>query len=85
MIGSYTKWEKSHNILFESYKQFPVVQTLSFKVTYNMPGLLPYFGSKTHYFLEKFLCFVLIFEMFNEPYLLSFPGDLSLILREQVF
>ena len=45
-----------------------------------MPGLLPYLGFKTHYFFEKFLCFLLIFEMFNKPYLLLFPGDLSLIL-----
>ena len=30
-----------------------------------MPGLLPYLGSKTHYIHEKFLCFLLIFEMFS--------------------
>ena len=35
-----------------------------------MSGLLPYLGSKTHYFLEKFLCFLLIIDMFSEPYLL---------------
>ena len=49
-----------------------------------MSGLLPYLGSKIHYFLEKLLCLLLIFEMFNEPYLIYFPGDLSLILWEQV-
>ena len=63
---------------------FIVFRLLSFKMIYNMPGLLPYLQSKTHYFLEKFLCFLLIFEMFNEPYLLYFPGDLSLILWEQI-
>ena len=35
-----------------------------------MSGLLPIWGPKIHYFLEKFLCFLLIFEMFNDPYLL---------------
>ena len=35
-----------------------------------MSGLLPYLGPKTHYFLEKFLCFLLIIDMFSEPYLL---------------
>ena len=25
-------------------------------------------GSKTFYFLKKFLCFLLVFEMFNDPY-----------------
>ena len=49
-----------------------------------MSGLLPYLGSKTHYFLEKFLRFLLIIDMFSESYLLYFPGDLSLILWEQV-
>ena len=66
-----TKWETSRKISFESYKQILNVQTLSFKMVYNMPLLLPYLGAKTHYFLEKFLCFLLIFEMFNEPYLFS--------------
>ena len=28
------------------------------------------FGSKMYYFHEKFLCFLLIFEIFNEPFLL---------------
>ena len=79
-----TKWETSRKISYESYKQILNVQTLSFKMIYNMPGLLPYLGSKPHYFLENFLCFLLIFEMFNEPYLLQFPCDLSLILWEQV-
>ena len=79
-----TKWETSRKIAFESYKQIHSVQTLSFKMIYNMPGLLPYLRYKSHYFLEKFLCFLLIFEMLNEPYLLKFPGDLSLILWEQV-
>ena len=53
-----TKWETSHKNSFESYKQIHDVQTLNFKMIYNMPGLLPYLGSKTHYFLEKFLCFL---------------------------
>ena len=79
-----TKWETSRKISFESYKQIHDVQTLSFKMICNIPGLLSDLGSKTHYFLEKFLCFLLIFEMFNEPYLLKLPGDLSLILWEQV-
>ena len=79
-----TKWETSRKILFESYKQIRDVQTLSFKMIYNILGLLPHLGSKTHYFLEKFLCFLLIFEMFNESYLLWFNGDLSLILWEWV-
>ena len=30
-----------------------------------MQWLLPYLGPKTYHFLEKFLCFLLIFEMFN--------------------
>ena len=45
-----------------------------------MSGLLAYLGSKIHDFREKFFCFPLNFEMFNDPYLLQFPGDLSLIL-----
>ena len=48
-----------------------------------MAYLLPYLESKTHYFLEKFIYFLLIIDMFSEPYL-PFPGDLSLILWEQV-
>ena len=59
--------DKSQNSV-ESYKQIDDVHSLSFKMHY-IPGLLPYLGSKTHYFLEKFLCFLLIVEMFNEPYL----------------
>ena len=66
-----TKWETSRKISFPSYKQIHDVQTLSFKMTYNMPGLLPYLGSKTHYFLEKLVCFLLIFVMFNKPYSFS--------------
>ena len=27
-----------------------------------------FFGGPNHYFLEKFLCFLLMFEMFDEPY-----------------
>ena len=65
-----TKWETSRKISFESCKQICGVQILSFKMIYNMPGLLSYLGSKTHYLIQKFLCFLLIFEMFNEPYLL---------------
>ena len=61
-----------------------LVQTLSFKMIYYMSGLLLHFGSKIYHFLEKFLCFLLISDMFSEPYLLYFPGDLSLILWEQV-
>ena len=38
-----------------------------------MSRLLHYLGTKTPYFLEKFLCLLLIFEMFKEPYLLLFP------------
>ena len=64
-----TKWETSRKISFESYKQIHNVQTQSFKMIYNMPGLLSYLGSKTHYLIEKFLWFLLIFEMFIEPYL----------------
>ena len=41
-----------------------------------MSGLLPIWDPKTHYFLEKFFCVLLNFAMFNEPYLLLFPGDL---------
>ena len=47
-----------------------LLRLLSFKMIYYMPGLLPYLGSKIHYFHEKFLSFLLISEMFNEPYLL---------------
>ena len=65
-----TKWETSRKISFQSYNQIHVVQTLSFKMICYMSWLLPYLGSKTYYFLEKFLCFLLIFEMFNESYLL---------------
>ena len=71
-------------ISFPSYNQIHVVQTLSFKMIYHMSLLLPHLESKTYYFLVKFLCFLLIFEMVNEPHLLYFPGDLSLILWEQV-
>ena len=42
------------------------------------------FEVQNYFFLVKFLCFLLISEMFNEPYLLHFPGDLSLILWQQV-
>ena len=63
-----TKWETSRKISFESYQQIHDVQTLSFKMIYNMSGLLPYWGSKTYYFLEKFLGFLLTFEMFNETW-----------------
>ena len=38
------------------------------------------FEVQNYFHLVKFLCFLLISEMFNEPYLLQFPGDLSLIL-----
>ena len=65
-----TKWETSSKILFDIYKQIHDVQTLSFTMIYKLPGLLPYLGSKTHCFLERLLCFLLIFEMLNEPYLL---------------
>ena len=37
-----TKWETSRKISFESYQQIHDVQTLSFKMIYSMPGLLPY-------------------------------------------
>ena len=37
-----TKWETSRKISFKSYKQIHDVQTLSFKMIYNIPGLLPY-------------------------------------------
>ena len=80
-----TKWEIWCKICIPSYNQIHVVQILSFKIMiYDMSGLLPYLGARTHYFLEKFLSFLLIFEVFNEPYLLLFPSDLSLILWEQV-
>ena len=65
-----TKWETSRKISFSSYNQIHIVQILSFKMIYYMSWLLPYLGSKSYHFLEKFLCFLLIFEMFNEPYLL---------------
>ena len=42
------------------------------------------FEVQNYFHLVKFLCFLLISEMFNEPYLLQFPGDLSLILWQQV-
>ena len=79
-----TKWATSRKISFPSYNQIHVVQTRSFKMTYYMLWLLPYLGSKTFYFLEKFLYFLLFFEMFSESYLFQIPGDLSLILWEQV-
>ena len=64
-----TKWETSREISSESYEQIHDIRTLSLKMIYNMPGLLPYLGFKTYYFLEKFFCFLLNFEMFNKPYL----------------
>ena len=79
-----TKWETSHKLSFPRYNQIHIAQTLSFKMIHYMSGLLAYSRSKIHYFLEKFLCFLLIFKMFNEPYLLEFTGNLSLILWEQV-
>ena len=79
-----TKWETSRKISFPSYNLIHVALTLSFKMIYYMSWLLPYLGSKNYFFLVKFLCFLLIFNMFNKPYLLLFPGDLSLILWEQV-
>ena len=51
---------------------------------YYKSGLLPVWGPKTPLFPCDILCFLLIFEMFNEPYLHKFPGDLSLILWERV-
>ena len=60
-----TKWETSRKISFPSYNQIHVVQTLSFKMIYYMSVLLPIWVPKTHYFLEKFLCFLLIIEIFN--------------------
>ena len=75
-----TKRETSRKISFPSYIQIHIVQIVSFKMIPNMLGLLPDLGSKTYYFLEKFLCFLLIFEVFAESYLLLFLGDLSLIL-----
>ena len=76
-----TKWETSHKISLPSYYQIHVVQNLSFKIIlwkclpYRGPqplysGLLPHLGSKTYYFFAKFLCFQLMFVIFNEPYLL---------------
>ena len=79
-----TKWEISWKISFPNYNQIHVVQAFSFKMIYYMSGLLPYLGYKTYYFLEKFLYFLLISDMFSAPYLLKFSGDLSLILWEQV-
>ena len=79
-----TKWETSHKISFPSYNQIHIVQTLSFKMIYYMSWLLPISGPKTHYFLINSFVFFWFFEMFNGPYLLKFPGDLSLILWEQV-
>ena len=35
-----------------------------------MSWLLPYLGSKTYHFLDEFLSFLLIFEKFNQLYLL---------------
>ena len=43
-----TKWETSRKISFERYKQICYVQTISFKMIYNMPGLWSSLGSKTH-------------------------------------
>ena len=75
-----TKWETNRKISVPSYNHFHVIQIASFKIMYDMSRLLPHFWSKTHYFLEKFLCFLLISDNFSEPYLLQIPGDLSLIL-----
>ena len=55
-------------------------QESELKMIHSMSGLLLSLGSKTYYFLRKFLCFLLIFDIFSKPYLLWFPGDLSLIL-----
>ena len=65
-----TKWEISRKISFPSYNQIHVVHILCFHMIYYVSGLLLYLGSKTYYFLEKFLCFLLKFDMFSEPYLL---------------
>ena len=51
---------------FQPYNHHHFVQIQSFKMIYDMSGLLP----KTYYFLDKFLCFPLISDMFSESYLL---------------
>ena len=72
-----TKWETSGKISFPSYYHVHVVQSLSFKMIYDMSGLLPHLGSKTYYFFEKFLCFLLISDMFSEPTCHSFCENRS--------
>ena len=70
-----TKWETSHKNPFPRYDQ---VQN---GILHVMVAAL--FEVQNYFHLVKFLCFLLISEMFNEPYLLQFPGDLSLILWQQ--
>ena len=71
-----TKWETSHKNPFPRYDQ---VQN---GILHVMVAAV--FEVQNYFHLVKFLCFLLISEMFNEPYLLQFPGDLSLILWQQV-
>ena len=49
-----------------------------------MFGLFPCLRFITEYFCEKFLCFLLIFDMFNGLGRFKSPGDLPLIVLEQV-
>ena len=62
-----TTWETSRKISFPSYYYIHVVQILSFKMIHIRVAV--WFGVQTYYFLEKFLCFLLISKMFSEPYL----------------
>ena len=72
ILNGVARWETSCKISFPNYKQIHVVQTQSFKMIYIMSVLLPYLGSKSDHFLEKFLLFSIGFEVFNEPYSFSF-------------
>ena len=53
---------------FQIITRFILFRLLALK--WYMSGSLPIWGPKNNYFFEKFLCFLLIFEMFSEPYLL---------------
>ena len=67
-----TQWETSHK------KPFPKYDQVQNGILHVMVAAL--FEVQNYFFLVKFLCFLSISEMFNEPYLLQFPGNSLLIL-----
>ena len=65
----------------KSQKPFPKYGQIQNGILHVMVAAL--FEVQNYFFLVKFLCFLSISEMFNEPYLLQFPGDSLLILWQQ--